>query len=188
MKSFFKRTLAALNRWMWRKFLMLLSALAWRLDEWVHAQQLQLRRDSGFVLTNPENEKRLLSPSAEKREHHDSRNSKARTAGRPHDAHRIAQFDQQAARSAGVAARDAQRLSPHRYHEAYAVSPIEFRSGSTHSEPAAEIPVAGYHHRQPESFDEWTKRRAGVAPASKAEARRHRERLTAAAFDRRFAS
>jgi hypothetical protein len=40
---------------------------------------------------------------------------------------------------------------------------------------------------QRETFAEWEMRKSGVAPASKKAARKHRERLTAAAFDLRFA-
>jgi hypothetical protein len=38
-----------------------------------------------------------------------------------------------------------------------------------------------------ETFAEWEMRKSGVAPRSKKAARKHRERLTAAAFDLRFA-
>jgi hypothetical protein len=69
---------------------------------------------------------------------------------------------------------------------------LEFRSvrDSAPERPAGEQqPCKVYPRRQPESFDAWTLRRAGVAPASKAEAKRHCERIrmNAAAFDRRFA-
>lgn len=102
-----------IKRWMWKRFLMLLGALVWRLDDWVHTQQAKLREE----------------------------------------------LQEKSCRRA--------RLFK------------EFRGerDSAPKDPAAEIYVAGYCISNVI---------AGVAPASKKEARRRKERLTAAMFDRRF--
>jgi hypothetical protein len=43
------------------------------------------------------------------------------------------------------------------------------------------------HPVRPENYIQWEARRSGVAPISKKTARRQRQRMTAAAFDLRFA-
>ena len=54
------------------------------------------------------------------------------------------------------------------------------QAGTRHHSPAATL-VAG------ETFLQWEARKSGVAPVSKKTARRRRERVTASAFDLRFA-
>jgi hypothetical protein len=65
-------------------------------------------------------------------------------------------------------------------------------NGSATTEPLAsrgdaQEAAAPVHRRQSESFQQWEARRSGVAPVSKKEARKRRERAGAAAFDLRFA-
>jgi len=96
-----------------KRVLMLLGAIVWRLDDWVHRQQVKLREEIS-----------------------------------------------------GIA-----RVS--------VVHSIARRAGST--------PASRSNVRQPETFLQWEARKSGVAVISKKEARRRRDRPTAAAFDRRFA-
>jgi hypothetical protein len=65
------------------------------------------------------------------------------------------------------------------------------QAGTRHHSPAAtlvagETLVARPHGRR-ETWSQWEARRSGVAVISKKEARRRRERVTASAFDLRFA-
>ena len=163
----------ALRRWAIRLVILLVD----RAEEWLHQAQVRLREKlavpvligeqtgarEGVRLTRPA-QSELLSLSAEKREQHDPRNSKARPARRADDSSRAAQLDQQTAGSASASAGDAQRLSTHRHYE---------------------VSRKGAH----ETFTQWEARRSGVAVISKREAReaRTRRRFSASDFDRRFA-
>jgi hypothetical protein len=99
--------------WMWfkKRGLMLLSAIVWRLDDWIHAQQVKLQNELAGAKRQP-----IL------------------------------------------------------------------RAGSVPGPAAAR---AGAHR---ETFLQWEARKSGVTVISKKEARRHRERVTASGFDRRFAT